>query len=195
MTDKFDIIETVSNTIIEPTKNILAGQEGLIRRPVFDGEFGKEQKFKGYEIAPVRVKSVYAKEDQLWVKFERLDGKDGFNARIDNAYQQFRNTKEMTQEEIDKAEWMKARNKLDSPAFVQKMIHEGKDINALMNVAGYTRERFEKMVEKSQGKSNAMEVPSKEELPSLSRADVPKPTHSKAKGQEKMQEKTGEIVM
>ncbi len=44
MTDKFDIIETVSNTIIEPTKNILAGQEGLIRRPVFDGEFGKEQK-------------------------------------------------------------------------------------------------------------------------------------------------------
>ena len=70
---------------IEPTKNILAGQEGLIRRPVFDGEFGKEQKFKGYEIAPVRVKSVYAKEDQLWVKFERLDGKDGFNTRIDNA--------------------------------------------------------------------------------------------------------------
>ena len=178
---------------IEPTKNILAGQEGLIRRPVFDGEFGKEQKFKGYEIAPVRVKSVYAKEDQLWVKFERLDGKDGFNTRIDNAYQQFRNTKEMTQEEIDKAEWMKARNKLDSPAFVQKMIHEGKDINALMNVAGYTRERVEKMVEKSQGKS--LEVPSKEELPSLSRADVPKPTHSKSKGQEKMQEKTGEIVM
>jgi len=178
---------------IEPTKNILAGQEGLIRRPVFDGEFGKEQKFKGYEIAPVRVKSVYAKEDQLWVKFERLDGKDGFNTRIDNAYQQFRNTKEMTQEEIDKAEWMKARNKLDSPAFVQKMIHEGKDINALMNVAGYTRERFEKMVEKSQGKS--LEVPSKEELPSLSRADVPKPTRSKSKGQEKMQEKTGEIVM
>ncbi|MBR4127571.1 MAG: hypothetical protein IKR09_08350 [Alphaproteobacteria bacterium] len=178
---------------IEPTKNILAGQEGLIRRPVFEGEFGKEQKFKGYEIAPVRVKSVYAKEDQLWVKFERLDGKDGFNTRIDNAYQQFRNTKEMTQEEIDKAEWMKARNKLDSPAFVQKMIHEGKDINALMNVAGYTRERFEKMVEKSQGKS--LEVPSKEELPSLSRADVPKPTRSKSKGQEKMQEKTGEIVM
>ncbi len=178
---------------IEPTKNILAGQEGLIRRPVFEGEFGKEQKFKGYEIAPVRVKSVYAKEDQLWVKFERLDGKDGFNTRIDNAYQQFRNTKEMTQEEIDKAEWMKARNKLDSPAFVQKMIHEGKDINALMNVAGYTRERFEKMVEKSQGKS--LEVPSNEELPSLSRADVPKPTHSKSKGQEKMQEKTGEIVM
>ena len=183
--------ETFAN--IEPTKNILAGQEGLIRRPVFDGEFGKEQKFKGYEIAPVRVKSVYAKEDQLWVKFERLDGKDGFNTRIDNAYQQFRNTKEMTQEEIDKAEWMKARNKLDSPAFVQKMIHEGKDINALMNVAGYTKERFEKTVEKKQGKS--MEVPSKEELPSLSRADVPKPTRSKSKGQEKMQEKTGEIVM
>lgn len=180
---------------IEPTKNILAGQEGLIRRPVFEGEFGKEQKFKGYEIAPVRVKSVYAKEDQLWVKFERLDGKDGFNTRIDNAYQQFRNTKEMTREEIDKAEWMKARNKLDSPAFVQKLIHEGKDINALMTIAGYTRERFEKMVEKSQGKSNAMEVPSKEELPSLSRADVPKPTRPKSKGQEKMQEKTGEIVM
>ena len=143
--------------------------------------------------APVRVKSVYAKEDQLWVKFERLDGKDDFNTRIDNAYQQFRNTKEMTQEEIDKAEWMKARNKLDSPAFVQKMIQEGKDINALMNVAGYTRERFEKIVEKSQGKS--LEVPSKEELPSLSRADVPKPTRSKSKGQEKMQEKTGESVM
>ena len=87
----------------------------------------------------------------------------------------------------------KGSNKLDSPAFVQKMIHEGKDINALMNVAGYTRERFEKMVEKSQGKS--LEVPSKEELPSLSRADVPKPTRSKSKGQEKMQEKTGEIVM
>lgn len=183
--------ETFAN--IEPTKNILAGQEGFIRRPLFEGEFGKKQKFKGYEIAPVRVKSVYAKEDQLWVKFERLDGKDGFNTRIDNAYQQFRNTKEMTQEEIDKAEWMKARNKLDSPAFVQKMIHEGKDINALMNVAGYTKERFEKMVEKKQGKS--MEVPSKEELPSLSRADVPKPTHSKSKSQEKMQEKTGEIVM
>ena len=179
----------------EPTKNILAGQEGLIRRPVFEGEFGKDQKFKGYEIAPVRVKSVYAKEDQLWVKFERLDGKDGFNTRIDNAYQQFRNTKEMTQEEIDKAEWMKARNKLDSPAFVQKMIHEGKDINALMTVAGYTKERFEKMIEKSQDKSNAMKIPSKEELPSLSRADVPKPTRSKSKGQEKMQEKSGEIVM
>lgn len=71
---------------IEPTKNILAGQEDLIRRPVFDGEFGKEQKFKGYEVLPVRVKSVYAKEDQLWVKFERLDGKDGFNTRIDNTY-------------------------------------------------------------------------------------------------------------
>lgn len=178
---------------IEPTKNILAGQEGLIRRPVFEGEFGKEQTFKGYEIAPVRVKSVYAKEDQLWVKFERLDGKDGFNTRIDNAYQQFRNTKEMSLEEIDKAEWMKARNKLDSPAFVQKLIHEGKDINALMTVAGYTKERFEKMVEKSQGKS--LEVPSKEELPSLSRADAPKQTRSKSKGQEKMQEKTGEIVM
>ena len=84
---------------------------------------------------------------------------------------------------------------MDSPAFVQKLIHEDKDINALMTIAGYTRERFEKMVEKSQGKSNAMEVPSKEELPTLSRADVPKPTRSKSKGQEKLQEKTGKIVM
>lgn len=193
MTDKKNELTEEAFASIEPTKNILAGQEGLIRRPVFEGEFGKDQTFKGYEVAPVRVKSVYTKEDQLWVKFERLDGKEGFNTRIDNAYQQFRNTKEMTQEEIDKAEWMKARNKLDSPAFVQKMIHEGKDINSLMNVAGYTRERFEKTVEKSQGKS--LQVPSKEELPSLSRADVPKPTHSKSKGQEKMQKKTGEIVM
>ena len=48
--------ETFAN--IEPTKNILAGQEGFIRHPVFEGEFGKDQKFKGYEIAPVRVKSV-----------------------------------------------------------------------------------------------------------------------------------------
>ena len=128
---------------IEATKNILAGQEGLIRRPVFDGKFGKDQKFKGYEIEAVRVKSVYAKEDQLWAKFEPLQGGDGFNVRIDNAYQQFRNTKEMTPEEIRKAEWMKARNKLDSPAFVQKLIHQGKTVDALMKVGGYMKEHYQ----------------------------------------------------
>lgn len=119
--------------------NILVGQEGPIRRPIFEGEFGHDQKFLGYEILDVRVKSVYCKEDQLWVKFERLDGTDGFNVRIDNAYNQFKNTKEMTQDEIDRAEWMKARNKLDSPQYVQKMIHNAKDINALVSAAGYNQ--------------------------------------------------------
>lgn len=147
---------------VEPTKNILAGQEGLIRRPVFEGEFGKDQKFKGYEIEAVRVKSVYAKDDQLWVKFEPLQGGDGFNARIDNAYQQFRNTKELTREEIDKAEWMKARNKLDSPAFVQKLIHQGKDINALMKTAGYLREETSEQNQENLPKKEYQSIKSKE---------------------------------
>lgn len=122
------------------TKNILAGQEGPIRRPVFEGEYGQVQKFKGYEILDVRVKSVYCKEDALWVRFEMIDGTDSFNVRIDNAYQQFKNTKAMTQDEVDRAEWMKARNKLDSPEFVQRLIHQGKDINALMKIAGYMKD-------------------------------------------------------
>lgn len=137
---------------IPTTKNILAGQEGPIRRPIFEGEFGEVQKFKGYEILDVRVKSVYCKEDALWVKFDRIDGRDGFSVRIDNAYQQFKNTKSMTQDEIDRAEWMKARNKLDSPEFVQKLIHQGKDINALMEVAGYTAERFNQISKTSNKK-------------------------------------------
>ncbi len=181
MSDTKNLEEQFEET--EPTKNILAGQEGLIRRPVFEGEFGKSQTFKGYEVAPVRVKSVYAKEDQLWVKFERLDGKDGFNTRIDNAYQQFRNTKEMTQDEIDKAEWMKARNKLDSPAFVQKLIHQGKSVDELMKVAGYTRERFEKQNEKAQ-----TVTPDGIDPPSLTQAQtqsaVPKKSKAKSKARE-----------
>lgn len=176
MTDK-SLEEQFEET--EPTKNILAGQEGLIRRPVFEGEFGKSQTFKGYEVAPVRVKSVYAKEDQLWVKFERLDGKDGFNTRIDNAYQQFRNTKEMTQDEIDKAEWMKARNKLDSPAFVQKLIHQGKSVDELMKVAGYTRERFEKQNEKAQTATPDGIAP-----PSLTQAQTQSAAPKKSKARE-----------
>lgn len=163
---------------IEPTPNILAGQEGLMRRPIFEGEFGKNQTFKGYEICEVRVKAVYAKEDKLWVKFERTDGGDPFNTRIDNAYQQFRNTKTLTKEEIEKAEWMKARNKLDSPAFVQKLIREGKDINALMAVAGYTKERFEK-------KGQQVDSPAVEPLPELSANNSKKTkTQSKKKEQE-----------
>lgn len=147
---------------IAATKNILAGQEGLIRRPVFDGEFGRDQKFKGYEIQAVRVKSVYAKEDQLWAKFEPLQGGDGFNVRIDNAYQQFRNTKEMTPEEIQKAEWMKARNKLDSPAFVQKMIHQGKSVDALMKAGGYMKEYGRENDTGNVAKSETKSIKSKE---------------------------------
>lgn len=118
-------------------KNILAGQEGPLRRPIFEGEYGEVQTFKGYEIVGVRCKSVYCKGDALWVKFENLETGEGYNIRIDNAYQQFKNTKAMTQDEVDKAEWMKARNKLESPEFVQRLIHQGKDLNYLMEVAGF----------------------------------------------------------
>lgn len=164
---------------LEPTKNILAGQEGLIRRPVFEGEFGKDQKFKGYEIEAVRVKSVYAKEDQLWVKFEPLQGGDGFNTRIDNAYQQFKNTKEMTQEEIDKAEWMKARNKLDSPAFVQKMIHQGKDITMMMKTAGYLKEESAENKQDTSPNKEYQSIKSKEK----SAEQTPAKKHEKSKEQ------------
>ena len=123
------------------------------------------------------VKKLY------WVKFERLDGKDGFNTRIDNAYQQFRNIKEMTQDEIDKAEWMKARNKLDSPAFVQKLIHQGKSVDELMKVAGYTRERFEKQNEKAQ-----TATPDGVDPPSLTQAQTQSAAPKKSKAKSKARE-------
>ena len=125
-----------------PTKEIIAGQEGIIKRPVFDGEFGEDMRFKEYEYLEVRVKSVYCKEDFVWVKFEKLDYCDGFSVRIDNAYQQFKNAKEMTQDEIDRGLWMKARNKLDSPQYVQRLIHNGKtkELVLLMKQAGYDKE-------------------------------------------------------
>lgn len=122
------------------TDDILVGQEGPIRRPIFNND--PDPKFLGYEILGVHVSNVYCKEDTLWVKFRTLDGSDQFNVRIDNAYQQFRNTKEMTRDEIDRAKWMKARNKLESPEFVQKLIHQGKDINALMELAGFRERTF-----------------------------------------------------
>lgn len=177
---------SVSNEQFESlpsTKNILAGQEGPIRRPIFEGEYGEVQKFKGYEILDVRVKSVYCKEDALWVKFDRIDGKDGFSVRIDNAYQQFKNTKAMTQDEIDRAEWMKARNKLDSPEFVQKLIHQGKDINALMQVAGYVSpEQREKTLDFNQNLSQGNELSIKERQIAIESTE---PEHSEAQTQTK----------
>lgn len=95
--------------------------------------------------------------------------------RADNAYQQFRNTKEMSQEEIDKAEWMKARNKLDDPAYVQKMIHLGKPIDDIMKTAGYLKEE-------------KIETPSIDEIPSLS--DASNKNVAKSKGKEKSKEQT-----